>query len=109
MLPPARSSHSKDQVVGSFDNVSLNRLTSTTRARNSGHAYARFIIFRTNGFLAEGRQQTMEDDWNVLFLVFSSFVAVITVCVALIAVKILGAHAARRRALKRRLPDMGHP
>jgi hypothetical protein len=36
------------------------------------------------------------DDWKVMLLVFSGFVAVLTVCVALISANILGAHAARR-------------
>src|SRR5262245_17842573 len=61
-----------------------------------------------SGYLPEGRRQTM-DDWKVLLLVFSSFVAVITVCVALTAAKSLKADAVRRRAVKRRLPDMGRP
>jgi hypothetical protein len=39
-----------------------------------------------------------------MLLVFSGFVAVIAVWVAVIAAKIFGAHATRRRALKRAPP-----
>jgi hypothetical protein len=44
------------------------------------------------------------DDWKVMLLVFGSFVTVLAVCVVLIAAKIFGAHAERRRALKRAPP-----
>ena len=56
-------------------------------------------------------------DWKVMLLVFGGFVTVLAVCVVLIAAKIFGAHAERRRALKRapplrprfQEPDTGRP
>ena len=57
------------------------------------------------------------DDWKVMLLVFGGFVTALAVCVVLIAAKIFGAHAERRRALKRapplrprfQEPDTGRP
>jgi hypothetical protein len=39
-------------------------------------------------------------DWKIMLLVFSGFVAVLAVCVALIAVNILSVHAASRHRRK---------
>jgi hypothetical protein len=36
------------------------------------------------------------DDWKVMLLVFSGFVAVVAVCVGLITAQIVGTHFARR-------------
>jgi hypothetical protein len=43
------------------------------------------------------------DDWTVLLFAFLSFAALVAVCVVLIAVDILRAHAAGRRDTERRL------
>jgi hypothetical protein len=45
------------------------------------------------------------DDWKVMLLVFSGFVAVVAVCVGLITAQIVGTHVARRpRADNERAP-----